>query len=204
MKHSKTRIPTQKRSKNTKNQIIQAGLKLFSDKGYYRTNSKEIAKEAGVSIGSFYAYFSDKEELFKEVFLEHFKRIHSILMSIDIKTFVNSGNIRGFFKHMTEKLIEAHTISPGFHQEIQIMLLSSKEIEVIMKDIRDEQFKMTKNTLSAWKNQLRIKDIDTAAVLMQMVLEETVHSIKFSGKKRVPDKRLINEMIEMLYRYLVG
>lgn len=203
MKQNKTRIPTQDRSKDTKRQIIQAGLKLFSEKGYYKTNSKEIAKEAGVSTGSFYAYFSDKEELFKEVFIEHHERIKSVVLSVNVNEFVNSGNIRKYFRHMTEKLIEAHTISPGFHQEVKIMLLSNKEIQVVMKGIRDGHFKMMKDHLSAWKNQLQIKDLEAAAVLVLMVLEETVHSIKFSEKKRVSDKRLINEMVDMLYKYIV-
>lgn len=49
---------------------MDAGLRLFSEKGYYNINSKDIAKEAGVAIGSFYAYFTDKKVLFIELFKE--------------------------------------------------------------------------------------------------------------------------------------
>ena len=60
---SDTRIPRQERSIGKKLQITEAGLKLFSEKGYHNTNTKEIAAEAGVSVGTFYAYFEDKNQL---------------------------------------------------------------------------------------------------------------------------------------------
>ncbi|MCK9862617.1 TetR/AcrR family transcriptional regulator [Paenibacillus sp. ATY16] len=44
--------------------IKNAGLKLFSKKGLAATNIKEIAKEAGISLGLIYHYFKSKEELY--------------------------------------------------------------------------------------------------------------------------------------------
>ena len=48
------REPQQKRSIDKKNRIIEAGYKLFAEKGYFDTNTAEIAKEAGVSTGIIY------------------------------------------------------------------------------------------------------------------------------------------------------
>ncbi|MFD1909576.1 TetR/AcrR family transcriptional regulator [Paenibacillus rhizoplanae] len=53
----KIRTPQQERSIRTKEAIIRAAMQLFSDKGFYQTNTKEIAAAAGVSTGSFYSYF---------------------------------------------------------------------------------------------------------------------------------------------------
>ena len=36
------------------------------EKGYYYTNTKEIVKRAGISIGNFYNYFKDKKRLYKK------------------------------------------------------------------------------------------------------------------------------------------
>jgi AcrR family transcriptional regulator len=44
-------------------QIIDAAIKLFSDKGYYRTTILEIAREAGISSGLIYQYFKEKEDV---------------------------------------------------------------------------------------------------------------------------------------------
>ena len=59
------REPIQKRSIEKKTKIIKAGLDLFYKKGFYNTNTVEIAKIIGVSIGTVYSYFKDKEDYTK-------------------------------------------------------------------------------------------------------------------------------------------
>src|ERR1044071_5493088 len=60
--------PKQARSKQTKKKIIQAAIQLFQDRGYEKTTSNDIAAEAGVSVGSFYVYFTDKRQLLLTIF----------------------------------------------------------------------------------------------------------------------------------------
>ncbi|MBI4764992.1 MAG: TetR family transcriptional regulator [Deltaproteobacteria bacterium] len=49
-----------------KEEIIEATLRLYADRGYYLTNIREIAGEVGISAPTFYHYFKDKRELFVE------------------------------------------------------------------------------------------------------------------------------------------
>ncbi|MCD6489591.1 MAG: TetR/AcrR family transcriptional regulator [Thermodesulfobacterium sp.] len=51
----------------TKQRILEAALKLFSQKGYLGTTTKEIAREAGIAEVTLFRYFSSKELLFAEV-----------------------------------------------------------------------------------------------------------------------------------------
>ncbi len=51
----------------TKKQILEAGLKVFAEKGYHGASMAEIAKEAGVSKGLAYNYFSGKKDLAEAV-----------------------------------------------------------------------------------------------------------------------------------------
>jgi AcrR family transcriptional regulator len=60
---STVRKPQQERSIEKKNKIIEAGYELFSEVGYYGTNTAEIAKRAGVSTGIVYGYFQDKRDI---------------------------------------------------------------------------------------------------------------------------------------------
>lgn len=60
------REPKQKRSIEKKKKIIEAGYKLFCEKGYYNTNTAEIAKLAGVSTGIVYNYFENKKAILIE------------------------------------------------------------------------------------------------------------------------------------------
>lgn len=58
------RQPIKRTSIDKKQKIIKAGLKVFSEKGYYNTTTVEIAKIAGVSTGIIYNYFKDKKDIF--------------------------------------------------------------------------------------------------------------------------------------------
>ena len=51
------------RSEATRARIVEAALHLFRENGYDRTTMRAIAKEAGVSVGNAYYYFSSKEQL---------------------------------------------------------------------------------------------------------------------------------------------
>ena len=44
-------------------QIVDGAVKLFIQKGYQKTTTRELAKETGLSIGSLYEYVSSKEDV---------------------------------------------------------------------------------------------------------------------------------------------
>lgn len=64
----------QERTILNRQKILKAAKHLFNVKGYYHTNTKEIAKEAGVATGSFYNYFPDKLSIFQEIMIIHLER----------------------------------------------------------------------------------------------------------------------------------
>lgn len=51
-------------SDERKEKILEVGIKEFASKGYENANINVIAKNAGISIGLMYKYFSTKEDLF--------------------------------------------------------------------------------------------------------------------------------------------
>ena len=46
-----------------KSQIIDAAIKMFSEKGFYQTGMRDIAKEADVAIGTIYHHFQKKDNI---------------------------------------------------------------------------------------------------------------------------------------------
>ena len=48
-------------------ELLDAALDLFVEKGFAATRSEEVASRAGVSKGTLYLYYPSKEELLKEV-----------------------------------------------------------------------------------------------------------------------------------------
>jgi AcrR family transcriptional regulator len=54
-------------SEESKKNILEAAGAVFSAKGYSNTTVKEIARQAGISVGGIYLYYKNKEELFIEI-----------------------------------------------------------------------------------------------------------------------------------------
>ncbi|MCP5493661.1 MAG: TetR/AcrR family transcriptional regulator [Leptospiraceae bacterium] len=57
----------------TKIKLLKAAETLCSQKGFHRIQVSDITKEAGLSTGSFYIYFKDKDAIFYEVLDNSFK-----------------------------------------------------------------------------------------------------------------------------------
>jgi AcrR family transcriptional regulator len=57
----------QRRSEDRPREICAAALEVFAEKGFAAAKLDEIARRAGVSKGTLYLYFKDKEELFRAV-----------------------------------------------------------------------------------------------------------------------------------------
>lgn len=63
--------PKTEKGQETLDKIILVAEQLFSEKGYYKTSVKDITKEAGVGIGTFYIYFDDKHSLYQTILTEY-------------------------------------------------------------------------------------------------------------------------------------
>ena len=64
----------EERSERSRTAILDAALELFSHRGYGATSMRDIAGKAGVSTGSVYHHFKDKESIFQAL-LEQFRAI---------------------------------------------------------------------------------------------------------------------------------
>ncbi|GAB3536580.1 TetR family transcriptional regulator [Arthrobacter tecti] len=58
----------QKKSEATRSRLVATALKLFREQGYDKTTMRTIAKEAGVSTGNAYYYFTSKDDLVQELY----------------------------------------------------------------------------------------------------------------------------------------
>ncbi len=57
----------QRRKQARPQELLDAALELFVEKGFAATRTDEVAQRAGVSKGTLYLYFPSKEDLFKAV-----------------------------------------------------------------------------------------------------------------------------------------
>ena len=59
---------TEKTVENRHEQIMEAALRVFAEKGFAGATNKDIAKEAGITPGLIYHYFESKEALLKAIY----------------------------------------------------------------------------------------------------------------------------------------
>lgn len=59
--------PQQERARQTRALILEAAARLFGARGIANTSTNRIAAEAGMSIGTLYRYFTDRNEIVKEL-----------------------------------------------------------------------------------------------------------------------------------------
>ncbi|MFW5748939.1 MAG: TetR/AcrR family transcriptional regulator [Chloroflexota bacterium] len=93
-----------RRSRRTaarREQIMQAAARIFAEKGFHRTTTREIAEAADVAEGTIYNYFENKDELLVEMInqMGQFSQRRSILDNIE------AGDLREFFiEHFASRL----------------------------------------------------------------------------------------------------
>ncbi|MFM2088080.1 MAG: hypothetical protein RLZZ237_2949, partial [Pseudomonadota bacterium] len=70
--------PRWERRKDARPQeLLAAALDLFVERGFASTRLEDVAKRAGVSKGTLYLYFENKQELFKAVVRDNI--VHAIV-----------------------------------------------------------------------------------------------------------------------------
>ena len=139
------REPKQKRAKEKKAKIIDAGWELISKNGYYNTNTAEIAKEAGVSTGIVYQYFQDKHDILMAALDKHMEDVFFPMLSVKTDTKVDLREFDKLMRRFFAKQINNHSLAKNAHEEIMSIVYNDKkaaekfyqkEIEVSNK-IRD-------------------------------------------------------------------
>jgi AcrR family transcriptional regulator len=67
--------PRQRRKEARPQELLDAALELFVEKGFAATRSDEVAVRAGVSKGTLYLYYPSKEELLKAVIQQNLSQL---------------------------------------------------------------------------------------------------------------------------------
>ena len=121
------REPIQKRSIEKKEKIIESGFELICEKGYYNTNTAEIAKNAGVSTGIVYQYFKDKHDILIEALKKYADNIFYPMLNIPAKDF-NKNNLNNIIRKMINSFVQNHKLSKSAHEEIMAMAHLDEEV----------------------------------------------------------------------------
>ena len=177
MSENEIREPIQKRSIEKKERIIKYGFELICEKGYYNTNTAEIAKAAGVSTGIVYSYFNDKHD----ILLEGLKRYaHGIFYpSIDFTNYIkiSHDNLEEVIRKIISQFIENHKISQIAHQELTAMSHSDNEVAEFFHQHELEMTNVVTKILE--KNGFNFKDLRERVHVIISLIENLCHEVVY-------------------------
>jgi AcrR family transcriptional regulator len=109
---SMRKAPRQRRSQVMVDVILQAAARVLAKSGWAKFNTNEVARIAGVSIGSLYQYFPNKLALAEAIRQQHLAAILQVLAGA--ATEEDSLAIR--VERLIEGIIAAHLINPSLHR----------------------------------------------------------------------------------------
>ena len=72
----------EERKAETREMIVQAASRVFSEKGYHKAQIADIVKAAGISTGSIYAHFKDKRDLFEQIIRDNLGTLRATLKEL--------------------------------------------------------------------------------------------------------------------------
>ncbi|HMM73641.1 MAG TPA: TetR/AcrR family transcriptional regulator [Rhodocyclaceae bacterium] len=76
------RTPARVPSGEIHGRIIDAALRLFTQRGYFSTTVPDVARAAQVSVGSIYHHFKDKEDVARALYADLVERLQHALTAI--------------------------------------------------------------------------------------------------------------------------
>jgi len=197
------RKPQQRRSRQTKEKILSAAYRLFCEKGYYKTTTNEIARVAGVSIGSLYSYFKDKDTILLEIldrFNDSFNRVSDEL-SRDMELYRTDP--KAWFRRFIEGMIEVHRLSKELNREMKILCFSMPEVAAVMEKQHERTRQMNFSYFYLYQEFITVEDVEAAAIVTFNLIDSVVDQIVFC-ENQIDDERIVDAGVDALYKFLMG
>lgn len=194
------REPIQKRSIEKKEKIIKYGFDLICEKGYYNTNTAEIAKAAGVSTGIVYSYFSDKHD----ILLEGLKRYANGVFypSIDFinDMRINKNDLDDIVKKVITEFVQNHKLSQSAHEEITAMAHSDKDVANFF---HENEINLTATIVELLKkNGFSCDDLVERVHIIIGLIDNICHEIVYHKHKDINYEAMTNIIVDEIVHIL--
>lgn len=195
-----TRMPTQKRSIEKRNKIIEKGFALICEQGYYNVSTPDIAEAAGVSTGIIYQYFNDKKDIFIEGVKNYANTIMFPMLTVLESEKIKIDNIEKLLKGMIDSFIKNHTISKKAHEELMAMSHLDDDVANIFKE---SEFEMTNKIVEILKyNNIEIENPIEKIHIVIGIIENLCHEVVYHKHHSIDYDVMVNEVIKIVVSLL--
>ena len=173
------RSPRQDRAREKKARVVEAAYRLFEIHPYDAVTMRMIAREAGVSLGTPYAYFRDKKDIFKAVLVRY---------GADLNDAVNSQM--------------EHWLNPDtdFEQAVYTLILGLMDLVKSHRNLQKETIKLSLSD-DEIRDFFSAGELASAGSLIGRFLEEHGEAQALSDREAAVF--LVHKTMDQIVEYLV-
>ena len=194
----KKRLTAEKRSA----QIVKVAMRLFSQKGFKGTTTREIAKQAGISEAIIFKHFAKKEELFSAIIDGQCNDSEG--QSFLLKRLEGKEG-RDVFREIAFFLIQKHHKDPTFMKLLMFSALEGHKLSKIFIKTRGLEIL---DYLTKYINRLvkdgRFKNVNShlaARAFLGMILHYSVTQEVYGMKKffKTSQKKVTDTFVDIFF-----
>ncbi len=184
--------------------ILQASLHLFAEKGFHGTSMRDIAREAEITEGLIYHYFESKRDLFRAIidelsFLPLLRTLPELAEQLDLRALL-IVLARGFFDVLKQNTELARLLL----QEVQVF---PEEKEAFFADAVNASIQELAHILEGRMNERAQKQVDpqvSARIFFNALLAFFVEQEILGGKHMLPadEGSYIEHLVDMFVKRL--
>ena len=187
-----------RRAERKRNEILQAGLKVFAQKGFHAATMDDIALELDATKGFLYYHFRTKDELLhaileNEALLDRVGRIFEEAVRLPL-----DGALREIAVHLFQLFHEERHLVRFLHVQA---LLSTTEAQVIYGTVLKRLYADGARLIRRFQEKGEVRrGIDAEAVGRSIIDQATVHFIESEvfGTDVLGSTRYVESLIDVL------
>ncbi len=197
------RAPVQARSRLTVDAVLEAAAQVFERHGYAAGTTNRIAERAGVSIGSLYQYFPNKDAVLVALVEQHLDDATAAAAPL-ISEFASAPpELRRGLRILADAFVALHADRPGLHR---VLFEESPRPRAILDRLETLEQAST-SAIAAWLGTLptvTAPDLSIAAAFVVQTLESTTHRLVIHPQPGVEPQRYVDEAVVLLAAYLTA
>ena len=193
------RDPRQGRSKFLVDAILSAASSLVVKASWSNVTTNKIAKLAGVSIGSLYQYFPNKDALVSAIVDRHVTTILETMQQSLGQS--QSKDLRTLIRDILQALMDAHRINPALHRVLKEEISQPASMSGIQA-FEQTVLHMVEETINERKGELRSLDAKAASFILSYAVEAVIRGCILSNKWMDRSELILDELEHMVFAYI--
>lgn len=198
------RKPAQARSRQTVESILVAAARVFAASGYAGATTNHIAEEAGVSVGSLYEYFPNKDAILAALLEAHVRDGEEILSKVgEAAAHSRGADVRTVVRLFVEAMVDLHARDRALHRVLFEEAPLPPRIRRRIGEIERRAAAFVEAYLRADAARTRRNPALAARVVVQTI-EGLTHRLVIHGERDADIDATLEEMIDLIAAYLAA